>query len=298
MFEVGKSTAHRWVRSHPATRTPRRSRSCLLTEARQVISAYVATHPFCIAASIAEHLREQLGAAPSRSTVSRTLKKAGMTRKLPSLSTSAASGSELADKRTAFCSAIRGLDCRDAVSIDESSFYFRMRPTLGYSARGQRLNVSKPLRVRRQRFTLVLAVSVNGIVGWEVFEGSCTSQVFARFIEQTDFGSSRVALIDNVSFHHTALVRQGFASKRIEVLYLPPYTPQWQPIEYVFSRLKRAYRQVDIMEAPFLDRVEGVLALAHCSSRQPFLATFEHCWALATREVLWADNPSTLAAPA
>ena len=73
---------------------------------------------------------------------------------------------------------------------------------------------------------------------------------FCSFIEQLQLKPNDVVLLDNVSFHHSKSVRDLFYSRGIEVLYVPPYSPWYNPIELCFSVVKRAfYKNRDVASA-------------------------------------------------
>jgi len=141
--------------------------------------------------------------------------------------------------------------------------------------------------------TLILAVATSGIVGWELIDGSARSHSFADFVRRIDFSSHTHALIDNVSFHHTKHVMKAFADMNVTPLYLPPYTPQWQPIEYVFSTVKKSFRATALDSIPLEDRVMGCISSKMCDIDITYRGIFSHCWRLARRNVLHIEDCRT-----
>jgi transposase len=69
---------------------------------------------------------------------------------------------------------------------------------------------------------------------------------------------------------------------KIIPLYLPLYTPQWQPIEYVFGTIKRYYRSFDFEDGLFEERVISSICLADTD----FGTIFNHCMRLAIKNIL------------
>jgi len=78
-----------------------------------------------------------------------------------------------------------------------------------------------------------------------VLDGPMTGDAFTAYIEQVLAPESRpgdLVILDNLSAHKTATVRAAFERCRIRALYLPPYSPDFNPIENAFSKLKRLVR--------------------------------------------------------
>ena len=97
--------------------------------------------------------------------------------------------------------------------------------------------------------------------------------------------NQRHLLMDNVSFHKYKCVYQAMAARDVLPLFNAPYTPEWNPVEYIFSKVKRAFsrgrhptgvahRDEDIEER-VMDAMERV-------TPNDTFNTFRHCWRLAT----------------
>ena len=257
--DIGKSSVQRWTKQHPYGRAlaAQRRRSSLFAKAGQVITDFLREKPLVTAEHIRAHLRQQCNLHGSVSTVSRTVRRLGWTPKRPSISTHDDSDPELLSQRVAFTAKVASIEPTDVVSIDESAFYLNMSPARGYAPRGARFHVTRTKKLPRTRMTLMLAVAASGVVGWELFQGNGNGKNFGEFITNLDFGSHKYALLDNVKFHDCKIVRQAFDGRHVEALFLPKYTPQWQPVEHVFHTLKHQYRHTDMCEGSFEERVLG-----------------------------------------
>lgn len=91
----------------------------------------------------------------------------------------------------------------------------------------------------------------NGLISFELLQGSYNSELLVQYLEQTfyerlpkDYLETAVVIMDNARFHHSAVVRQWFRDKDLTLEFLPPYSPQLNPIEEVFSMIKARYRSV------------------------------------------------------
>jgi hypothetical protein len=97
---------------------------------------------------------------------------------------------------------------------------------------------------RGQRYQILPAYCQDGILLSRVFTGSTDALVFEDFIEQLLQHCGRwpepksVLVMDNASFHHSERIKEMCFEAGVELLYLPPYSPDLNPIEEFFSELK------------------------------------------------------------
>jgi transposase len=114
----------------------------------------------------------------------------------------------------------------------------------GYAPCGQRLESAVPFG-HYKRLTFVAGLTSDGIIAAEAFVGSMTSRRFAKYIENVLAPVTRPGdrlILDNLPAHKTKLVQQTLARHKICYQYLPPYSPDLNPIERVFSKMKRFAR--------------------------------------------------------
>lgn len=131
----------------------------------------------------------------------------------------------------------------EALAIDETCIYVEEAPRYGYSRKGERCVFRRRQPQRTGKVTLLMAISEQrGVVSSKVVKGSVNAAVFASFVDGLDARRGSVAILDNVSFHKTAVVREAADKKGISFLFIPPYSPEFNPIEGTFSVLKAALR--------------------------------------------------------
>ena len=169
------------------------------------------------------------------------------------------------------------------MSIDESSFYFDMKPSMGYCHSTQRLVV--PARPGgRTRWSLLMAVTNERVVGWKLFKGSIDSNKFTKFVYALDTDGRDILLMDNASIHKTHQVQDTIITRGMTPCFLPPYTPDFQPIEHCFFIVKNAFRKLkEIGESvPNDDIMGGRLTKSLVGLTPPTLShQFSKCWARA-----------------
>jgi transposase len=97
---------------------------------------------------------------------------------------------------------------------------------------------------REQRYQILPAYTQDGVILARVFQGSTDSTVFEDFIEQLLPLCGKwpepksVLVMDNASFHHTKRIEQMCYNAGVKLVYLPPYLPDFNPIEEFFAELK------------------------------------------------------------
>jgi transposase len=114
----------------------------------------------------------------------------------------------------------------------------------GRAPRGERL-IDKTPHGHWKTTTLIGALGIGGIRCSAVIDGAVNAQVFEAFVEQVlvpAITPGDIVVMDNLSSHKTARVRALLARAGAQACYLPPYSPDLNPIEMVFSKIKQRLR--------------------------------------------------------
>jgi len=138
------------------------------------------------------------------------------------------------------------LDPRRLVFIDETSASTNMTRRYGRSARGERL-VCKVPHGHWKTSTFVAALRHNRVTAPLLLDGPMNGPSFLAYVEQVlapTLQPGDVVIMDNVSIHKVAGVREAIEARGATLLYLPPYSPDLNPIEQFFSTLKSILRKV------------------------------------------------------
>jgi transposase len=115
----------------------------------------------------------------------------------------------------------------------------------GRSPRGERCVAAVP-HGHWQSSTFIAALRVQAITAPFLVEGAVDGDVFAAYLEHAlgpELGAGDVVILDNLSTHKMARVRELIAQRGAQVRYLPPYSPDLNPIEMAFAKLKAHLRQ-------------------------------------------------------
>lgn len=137
-------------------------------------------------------------------------------------------------------------DARRLIFIDESFATTNMTRLRGRSPRGERLIAKAPFG-HWMTTTLIAALGLSGVRCAAVVDGAVNASIFEAFVEQVLVPEPRpgdVVVLDNLSSHKTARARQLIEAAGAELWFLPPYSPDLNPIEMVFSKVKGILRSL------------------------------------------------------
>ena len=138
----------------------------------------------------------------------------------------------------------------------------------GYSFRGKPMKVQK-LLVRGEHISAIAAMSMKGIIALKVVYGGVDGDAFYDFackliphlMPYNGYNDHSVVILDNCSIHHVQEVDQVFKDTSALVHYLPPYSPDFNPIELAFSKVKYTLKALEA-EMQQVDDIETILLCA------------------------------------
>lgn len=161
--------------------------------------------------------------------------------------------------------------------IDEFGSNLNMTPRYARAPRGVRAVGAVP-RNMPENTTTISSLTLHGIGPSMVIAGSVTTVVFAAYIEQVLAPSLRpgqIVVLDNLSAHKSPRIRELVAARDCQLWYLPPYSPDYSPIELAFAKIKGELRRMSVRTREGLEHTIAQ-ALTHISADDA-RAFFRHC---------------------
>lgn len=131
------------------------------------------------------------------------------------------------------------------VFLDETGTSTNMARRYGWSPRGERLVDAAP-HGHWKTTTFLAGLRSTGIVAPLVLDGPMTGEVFLAYVRQflaPELSPGDVVVMDNLAAHKVAGVKDVIEAAGASILYLPPYSPDLNPIEQVFAKLKALLRK-------------------------------------------------------
>jgi transposase len=156
---------------------------------------------------------------------------------------------------------MRGLEVQRLVFIDETWAKTNLARTRGRARRGTRLLAKVPYG-HWKTTTFIAALRSAGLTAPMVVDGAMNGATFLAYVRQQlvpTLTTGDLVIIDNLAAHKVAGVREAIEAAGAKVVYLPPYSPDLNPIELVFSKLKWLLRSAQARTVDALHSLLGTL---------------------------------------
>jgi transposase len=181
------------------------------------------------------------------------------------------------EERAAWRQAHADLKPTDLVFVDESGSNLALAQRYGWALRGQRAWGQAPLN-RGKNTPLFAAMTHEGLLASMTVEGAANTEAFLTYLDQVlcpALRPGRVVVLDNLQVHKAEAVRERIEACGCRRLFLPRYSPDFNPIEGAFSKLKTFLRRVQARTREGLEVAlgEGL----HTITAQDARGWFEHC---------------------
>ena len=232
-FSISRATLYRWLNAQdpvaPRKTGPQHMR--VLDEA--ALKKHVADFPDLTQSERAVHF------GVSRSCIGYGLRKLGITRKKKTLGYM----ERCDEKRAAYRQALAAKQAagQTILYVDECGFTAASYRRYGYAPKGE--SVLGLIPNQRTRMTTLVAARIGSqFTAPCLFDGSCNSACFNAWVEAylcPRLSERDVVVLDNARIHKTRRTRELIEASGAEVLFLPPYSPDYNPIEHDFANIKR-----------------------------------------------------------
>jgi transposase len=168
-------------------------------------------------------------------------------------------------------------DPKRLVFIDESGFNLALAPLYARAPKGQRAYGQVP-KNRGENSSLIAALSLDeGISAAMTVEGAVDGIAFNVYVQHVlapTLRAGQLVVLDNLQVHKNQAVRQAIEGCGCEVLFLPSYSPDFNPIEHAFSKLKALVRKHHARTKQALD--DAIAAALKAITLQDVIGWFSH----------------------
>lgn len=137
-----------------------------------------------------------------------------------------------------------GIDPRKLIFIDETWAKTNMTRLRGRALRGERL-IAKVPHGHWSTSTLIGALDIRGVRCSTLVDGPVNGEIFQAFVDQVlcpQLKPGEIVVMDNLSSHKGVGIRRAIEKTGATLIYLPPYSPDFSPIEPAFSKIKQMLR--------------------------------------------------------
>ena len=160
--------------------------------------------------------------------------------------------------------------------IDESGAKTNMIRTRGRCPKGRRLLSSAPAG-HWNATTMIAAIGLDGVHAPFALDGGIDGDAFLIYVEKVlpTLRGGEIVVLDNLSSHKLPRIAELIESAGAEVWYLPPYSPDFNPIENMWSKVKQVLRS--IAARTFDGLVDAIRSALNRVAATDLLGWFNHC---------------------
>ena len=140
---------------------------------------------------------------------------------------------DVMEKRQNWTEIISGYSPEKLVFLDESGVNTNMTRIYGRAIGGARAVDKAPLNTPANT-TILSSVRLNGKISYATYSGRTTGEKFVNYLSNTlllTLNKGDVIVMDNMRSHHVQAVKEVIEKAEMELIYLPPYSPDYNPIE-------------------------------------------------------------------
>lgn len=145
------------------------------------------------------------------------------------------------EKRCHYQESIKNIASKSLVYIDESGIDMTICKERGWGPKGKKL-VGKKSGKYYERTNIIAGLVNNKPMAPMIFNGSCNTLLFETWVEEfliKELKPGQVVIMDNASFHKSKKTRELIESVKCRIIFLPPYSPDLNPIEKFWANMKR-----------------------------------------------------------
>ena len=155
---------------------------------------------------------------------------------------------DVQSRRKRWSEDIAGYKAENLVFLDESGINTDMTRLYGRAPSNERAVDNTPLNTPTTT-TILSSIRMNGEMAYTTYTGGTTAERFRDYLENVllpTLDEHAVIIMDNMKSHHARIVKAFLDERKIAYLYLPPYSPDLNPIEKLWSKLKSILRKLKV----------------------------------------------------
>ena len=168
------------------------------------------------------------------------------------------------EKRTEFLKSLEDTNLEDRIYLDESGINQYLYRDYGRANSGEQV-IGEISGKRFARESFISALSKGKFLSPMCFQGTCDTEVFNTWLKQMlipELTPGKVLILDNASFHKSEETKRLIEAAGCRLLFLPPYSPDLNPIEKYWANLKVKIRELLPIVEKFTDAVdEAIVAM-------------------------------------
>jgi transposase len=243
-FDISKSSLHRWINDICVVKKIKKSVYIQRSEILQFLKRSLDHNPFQNLELLKNKIKLKFNSKLTIKTVSNYLKIIGYSKKKITRRFYNKSLKEHKLNRRKMKKQLKKIDKENIICIDESCINKKLYANEGWCKKSKRLVRDIPNKSLLNKYSLLMAISNKKVLKYELHKDtSINTESYCKFLEDLLINiKNKYILMDNVSFHKSKRVIKIIEDSKNKILYIPPYSPDFNPIEEVFSKMKTYIR--------------------------------------------------------
>ncbi|MCT7975682.1 IS630 family transposase [Laspinema olomoucense] len=225
-------------------------------EQLEILAGLIEVHNDATLEELCELLKEKTGVSISRATMGRMTQRLKMTVKKKSLYPNPKETERVQKLRVEFWEKIRSIKAENLVFIDEAGANLAMLRLYARALVGKRAYGSKPTK-RGKNVSMIAAISLSKIITSVNLLGAADGVTFESFIVNKlvpNLWEGACVVLDNSTIHQGEEIEKAMIEAGAKLIYLPPYSPDFNPIENMWSKVKSILRSLGARTYQALDQ--------------------------------------------
>lgn len=172
---------------------------------------------------------------------------------------------------------MKHFDAKNLIFIDESGANLRMSSAYARAEGGERVKMPVPCE-RGPQISMIGAISINKVEAALYGEWATNGDIFHTFIERNlvpQLKTRHIVIMDNIKFHLQVRIREAVESTGAKIIFLPPYSPDLNPIENMWSKVKNTLRK--LAPRTTINFKKSIKVAFEAITKSDLIEWFKHC---------------------
>ena len=241
IFSISKSVLFNWQKYLPLKYTNIENINLSITpEMLKFLKNSLNQNPYQTQKEMQERINKKFNYDISTTIIKKMLKILNYTKKKACRKFYNKNLKELLCNKKKFKKLAKSLDKDKIICLDEVGITKDTYKIFGYCQSSKRLQYYVDINKLKIKKSLIVAISNKEVVKYEILENkNVNGEIFLKFIKElTEKYQNKIILMDNVNFHKSKKIIEIIEQSNNKVLFIPPYSPEFNPIEKLFSVFK------------------------------------------------------------
>ena len=237
IFKIGKSTIHRWISGVKIELKEKSKKENITCVIKNEIKNEIKTNPFLTIFELTKIINSKCKVNISKSGIYIHMKSLNLVFK-KTKKMICKNEQEIKEKQKKFKKDIKKIKLKDIICLDETGIYSNIHNNYGWIEKGKQL--TQYIKPNPIKYSALVAINNKGVMNKKIVKGNINGKIYYDYLKNDLLSNitGKYILCDNVSFHKSEKVVNLIKETKNYPLFIPPYSPDLNPIENVFSMFK------------------------------------------------------------